>query len=82
MGKNKKIRKGIESLKQQIEIHFQKLEKDLERNDLYHASYHAKELNRSLIIKLEEKFKILGNEDEEIVEEYRERLKKLMEWFE
>jgi hypothetical protein len=78
MGRNKKLRKGIESIRREIKVHFQKLEQDLKIKNLDGARYHAKELDRDLITTLENKMKILG-EDEEIIKKYRERLKKLIE---
>jgi hypothetical protein len=82
MGRNKKLRAGIESIREEIETHFDKLKKDLEKRDLDHARYHIKELDKSLIDSLERKIKILGGEDGKVVEEYRERLKELVEEFE
>jgi len=82
MGRNKKLKIGIESIKKEIENHFKKLEKDLERKDFIYAGYHAKELDKSLITTLEKKMNILDEEDKGVVEGYRERLRKLMKGFE
>ena len=78
MGKEKRIKKGVESLKKQIEIHFKKLEKDLEEKNFEYARYHIKELNKSLIASLERLLNILGEEDK-IIEKYRKRLRVLVE---
>jgi len=78
MGKEKRIKKGVESLKKQIEIHFNKLEKDLEEKNFEYARYHIKELDKSLISSLKRLLDILGEEDK-IIKKYRERLSVLVE---
>ncbi len=72
----KRIEKGIESLKEQIEEHFAKLEKDIQENRMESGRYHAKEIDRSLLKALEIKIDILGIKDNS-VEIYRKRLSKL-----
>ncbi|MEK6913241.1 MAG: hypothetical protein AABW47_01050 [Nanoarchaeota archaeon] len=73
----KKAEKGIESLKKQIEEHFGKIEVDILGNNIDRGIYHFKEIDKSLLVALEIKIKILGIEDEKLVQFYRERLKKL-----
>jgi len=70
----KKAEKGIESLKKQIEEHFEKIEVDIKENNTDRGRYH---FNKSLLAALEIKIKILGIEDDKLVQSYRERLEKL-----
>jgi len=72
----KRLEKGIESLKEEIEKHFLKLEKDIEEGNLEMGRYHFKELDKSLIFALERKLDVLDL-NERIIEEYRNRLNKL-----
>lgn len=74
----KRVEKGIESLKEEIEKHFLKLEKDIEEGDLDRGRYHFKELDKSLIFALEKKLEVL-EEDKELVIKFRDRLNKLKE---
>ena len=73
----KKAEKGIESLKKQIEEHFEKIEVDIKENNTDRGRYHFKEIDKSLLAALEIKIKILGIEDDKLVQSYRERLEKL-----
>lgn len=73
----KRAEKGIESLKKQIEEHFCKIEADLRENNIDRGRYHFKEIDKSLLTALEIKIKILGIEDDKLVQSYRERLEKL-----
>ncbi len=73
----KRVEKGIESLKKQIEKHFGKIEADIRENNIDRERYHFKEIDKSLLAALEIKIKILGIEDDKLVQFYRERLEKL-----
>jgi len=74
----KRAEKGIESLKKQIEKHFGKIEADIQENNIDRGRYHFKEIDKSLLVALEIKIKILGIEDDKLVRSYRERLEKLI----
>jgi len=74
--RSKKLEKGIESLKKQIERHFSKVEKDILENRIERGIYHIKEIDKSLMKALELKIEILGIEDKSI-RIYTERLEKL-----
>ncbi|GEM_PF-4594535 len=74
----KRLEKGIESLKEEIEEHFNKLDQDiLEKEDIL-AGYHVKEIDKSLIRALEHKMSLIdgGNKKEhiELINEYKKRL--------
>ena len=73
----KRLEKGIESLKEEIEKHFEKLENDLYRKDFDSGKYHANEIEKSLLKALEDKLMILGIFDDSVIT-YRERLDELM----
>ncbi len=73
----KRIEKGIESIKKQIEEHFSKFENDIKENNIDRGKYHIKEIDKSLLKALEMKIKILGIEDDNSVLIYRERLETL-----
>lgn len=72
----KRIEKGVESLKKEIEKHFSKLEEDIEAGKVELGRYHVKEIDKSLLRSLEIKLEFLGGHDRS-VETYRERLNKL-----
>ena len=74
--RSKKLGKGIESLKKEIEEHFDKLDKDLIEDDEILAKYHIKEIDKSLITALEHKINLLDeNKDNiELIKKYRNRL--------
>ncbi len=74
--RTKRIEKGTESLKKEIEEHFVKLEKDIQENNIERGRYHAKEIDRSLLKALEIKIRILGVEDNS-VQIYKAKLDKL-----
>jgi hypothetical protein len=63
--RDKKAEKGIESLKKEIEKHFEKLDKDIIENDELTARYHIKEIDRSLIDSLEKKTMLLKENSKE-----------------
>ncbi|MBS3071730.1 hypothetical protein J4408_01935 [Candidatus Pacearchaeota archaeon] len=75
--RSKRLRNAIESYKVEIEKHFEKLEKDIMEKDDFLARYHIKEIDKSLVITLENKIKLLGEsaEDKKLIENYRNRLK-------
>ena len=70
----KRLEKGIESLKQEIETHLRKVEEDISKGDFERGKYHTKEISKSLIDALKNKLRILGEEDSDI-EKYEERLR-------
>ena len=76
----KKAKKGIESLKQEIEKHFKKIDNDVLENNETTARYHIKELDRSLITALEKKMKLLTKnskeirENKELLDKFRKKL--------
>lgn len=72
--RTKKLEKGIESLKQEIEAHFKKVEEDISKGDFETGRYHTKEIEKSFIDALKNKLRILRIEDSDI-EKYEERLK-------
>ena len=76
----KRIEKGVESLKKEIEEHFEKLAKDIKDGNLDRGRYHVRELDKSLINSLEIKINILGISDDSVTK-YRERLNRLKEEF-
>ncbi|MDD5192864.1 MAG: hypothetical protein PHH54_03215 [Candidatus Nanoarchaeia archaeon] len=73
----KRAEKGIESLKKQIEEHFGKIETDIREGNIGRGKYHLKEIDKGLLKALEIKIKILGAEDDNSVQIYRERLEEL-----
>ena len=74
MGKRaKRVEKGIESLKEEIDRHFLKIEEDITENRIDRGRYHIKEIDKSLLKALEIKLEILGIKDNSI-SEYRNRL--------
>jgi hypothetical protein len=74
--RTKRLEKGIESLKEEIEEHFQKLDKDISENNKELGAYHAKEIGRSLILALERKISLLWENPQhsELLKEYKSRL--------
>lgn len=75
--RTKRLEKGIESIKAEIEEHFRKIEKDISEKNIERGNYHIKEIDKSLLAALEIKLKILGIKDDNSVLSYRERLEKL-----
>lgn len=71
--RTKRLKAGIESLKEEIEKHFKKIENDIEESNFERGRYHTKEVDRSLIKSLEDKIRILGLQTN-IVDDYRKRL--------
>jgi len=77
--RTKKAKKGIESLKQKIEKHFEKIDNDILEKDETTARYHIKELDRSLIIALEKKMTFLtknSKENKEFLDVWKKKLEK------
>jgi len=75
MGKRvKRIAKGAESIKEEIEIHFAKLEKDIEEQNFDLGRYHIKEIDNALLKSLEIKLNILKDKEDNSLEVYRKRL--------
>ena len=79
--RTKRLEKGVESLKQEIEIHFSKLKNDIKEGNIERGRYHFKELDKSLIFALEMKLKTLNLENTLAVE-FREKLEKVRKKFE
>lgn len=78
--RTKRAEKGIESLKKEIEEHFEKIEQDISENNIDRGRYHIKEIDKSLLKALEIKIKILRVKDDS-VKIFRRRLEKLMKKF-
>ncbi len=76
----KRVEKGIESLKEEIERHFQKIDEDVSEGKLDRGKYHIKEIDKSLLKALEIKINILRIDDNSLMK-YRERLEKLKKDF-
>jgi len=77
-GRIKRVNKGIESLKEEIEEHFLKIEEDIAERNIDRGRYHVKEIDKSLLKALEIKLEIAETDDNSL-NEYRERLKKIKE---
>jgi len=75
--RTKRIERSLESLKKQIEIHLDKLEKDIKEKNEILARYHIKEIEKSLLDDLEYRMGLLGKIDKNPLEKYRKRLKEL-----
>ncbi|MEK6800858.1 MAG: hypothetical protein AABY05_02905 [Nanoarchaeota archaeon] len=71
-----RLEKGIESLKEEIETHFDKLDRDIIEDDGMLADYHIKEIDKSLITALERKISLLGQDKAgvELIKKFRNRL--------
>mgnify|MGYP001581610952 CR=1 FL=1 len=77
--RSKRLEKGVDSLKRQIENHFNKVEEDIKDNEIYIGRYHIKEIEKSLLFTLERKISIIGfsKENSELIKKYKERLENL-----
>jgi len=73
----KRIEKGVESIKKEIEDHLSNLEEDIKMNKIEQGRYHAKEIDKSLLNSLEIKLKFLGIDDPDL-DYYKEKLRKLL----
>ncbi len=73
--RSKRAKKAIESLRKQIEEHFEKLEQDVKNGNFDLGRYHYNEIDFSLLTALVEKIKIIDG-DMGIVEEYRGKLER------
>ncbi|MEK6899046.1 MAG: hypothetical protein AABW79_03030 [Nanoarchaeota archaeon] len=76
VNRTKRLEKGIESLKKEIEAHFDKIEKDISEENLDRGRYHIKEIDKSLLKALEIKLGFLGKDDK-LLEKYRARIEKI-----
>lgn len=74
--RTKRLLKAVESLKEEIEEHFKKLESDIKEKNRELTEYHIKEIDCSLINALEDKINLLGTDRENlnILKEYKARL--------
>ena len=54
----KRLEKGVESLKKEIEEHFSKIEEDIKEDKIDRGRYHIKEIDKSLLKALEIKLEI------------------------
>ena len=72
--RTKRTKKGVESLKKEIEEHFLKIEKDIKENEIERARYHTKEIDKGLLRELEVKLEILKIKDDASLKIYRARL--------
>ncbi|PJC44592.1 hypothetical protein CO038_03300 [Candidatus Pacearchaeota archaeon CG_4_9_14_0_2_um_filter_39_13] len=72
----KRLKKGIESLKEEIENHFVKIEEDAKNENTEMRRYHIKEIDKSLLKTLETKIHALSTDDDS-AREYRKRLEEL-----
>lgn len=73
----KRLEKGIESLKKEIEEHFAKIEKDIKEGNIDRGRYHIKEIDKSLLKALEIKIRFLGRDNNDVAI-YRKRLEKII----
>ncbi len=71
--RNKRLEKGIESLKKEIEKHFNKLNEEITEKNMILAEYHAKEIDKSLITALEHKISLLSKNtiNIELIKKYK-----------
>jgi len=78
--RDKRLKKSIESYKEEIGKHFEKLDKDILENDEITARYHIKEIDKSLITSFEKKMIFLSKnsqettENKELIKQYRKKL--------
>jgi hypothetical protein len=84
--KFKDIKERIESLEKQIEIHFEKLEKEIKGGDFNSGRYHVKEIELSFLKNIEKRISIMQKHGKEIdselvkrIESYKKRLEDLKE---
>lgn len=84
--KSKDIKEKIESFEKQIKIHFDKLEKEIEKGDFNSGRYHIKEIELSFLKNIEKRISILQKHGKEIdselikrIEDYKRRLEVLKE---
>ena len=73
--RTKRLKRAIGSYKKEIEKHFEKLDKEIDKKDEILARYHIKEIDKSLITALEQKISLLGGpEDSGLIKRYKNRL--------
>ena len=77
----KKLEKGIDSLRHEIEKHFDKIESDIQEKNIDRGRYHVKEIEKSLLKALDIKIQILGTTDNSVnlYKEKLENVKKLLD---
>ncbi len=75
--RNKRLKSAIESIKAEIEEHFEKLDLDISNKKEELARYHVKEIDKSLISTLEHKIKLLGAgaKYSDLIKRYKTRLR-------
>ena len=80
MGEKKEIIKKIRSIKEAIEEHFMKLEKELKNNDALNSYYHFKEILASMFPSLLDLYQRLGKGDQGkiVIENLKGRLEKIL----
>lgn len=76
--RTKKTLKSIETIKEEIEKHFTKLEREINEKKEILAHYHIKEIDKSLLDFLEKKLNLLKI-DKNIIQQYKKRLENLKE---
>lgn len=72
----KRLGKGIENIKKEIEEHFSKIEQDIKEDRIERGRYHIKEIDKSLLKALQLKIDFLGIKDNS-VQSYKDRLNNL-----
>ena len=70
----KRIKKGTESLKREIEEHLLKIEEDIKENKIERGRYHVREVDKGLLKALEVRLEILKIRDDPSLKIYRARL--------
>ena len=72
----KRLEKGIDSLKNEIEEHFTKIDGDIEEKNFDVGKYHVREIGKSLLVSLEHKIDLLQADEKyaELVKSYKSRL--------
>ena len=74
--RTKKILKSIESIKEEIEKHFTKLEGNINEKNEILTRYHIKEIDKSLLDFLEKRLNLL-KADKNLLKQYKKRLENL-----
>ncbi len=80
MGEKKDIIKKIKGIKEAVEEHIIKLEKELKNNDALYSYYHFKEILTSMFPSLLELYQKLGEEKQGkiVIENFLGRLEKML----
>lgn len=74
--RDKRLKRAIGSYKEEIEKHFEKLDKDILDGDEITARYHIKEIDKSLIANLEKKIALLdknNKKSKELIDNFRKK---------